>query len=542
MTKLFISYRRADSRKDAGRIYDRLVEAFGKENIFKDVDNIPLGRDFRGVLREAVAQCDVLLAIIGQQWLSIKDEHGNRRLDNPSDFVRIEIESALQRENCLVIPALVDNAAVPHANDLPPDLRALAFRNAIQVRDDPDFHNDVSRLIGELKQHYGENPQPAAKPQPQKRSYDVLAAINDFYRAFDDSQWERAREILAEIRVSEKAPRVFNVDMQEKEIWNAIEAEAREREYEVLRLMAGRANKQQVREALQVFWQDFPDYDPDNIADKVRLDSPHPQHSTPIAAPRLAQHHEVKTVLPAPFEWIDIPAGRVTLVPRASDEEYSYLKTDTTVDVPAFVIAKYPITNAQYAKFVDAGGYQQQKWWTEVGWRQREKEGWTEPLYWGDEKWNSAEQPVVGVCWYEALAFCLWLTEMSGEQITLPTEAGWQWAAQGADEYVYPWGNRWDASCCNTWESGIGNATPVQQYEGRGDSPFGVVDMAGNVWEWGLTNYNTGVNEMNIRAGRLVVRGGSWHSDLEYAQTICRVRSLSTDRFRSRGFRIAKMA
>ena len=151
MPKIFISYRRADSRKDAGRIYDRLIEAFGKENVFKDVDSIPLGKDFQGILREAVAQCDVQLAIIGKQWLTIKDTHGDRRLDNPSDFVRIEIESALQRDSCRVIPIIIDNAPIPHADDLPLVLRELAFKNATIVRDDSDFHSDVTKIIDEIR-------------------------------------------------------------------------------------------------------------------------------------------------------------------------------------------------------------------------------------------------------------------------------------------------------------------------------------------------------------------------------------------------------
>src|SRR5690349_4361221 len=145
MPRIFMSYRRADSRKDAGRIYDRLVEAFGRENIFKDLDNIPLGVDFRQVLVQAVSRSDVMLVIIGQHWLNIKGEVGNRRLESVEDFVRVEIESGLGREKCLVIPLLVDHAGMPAPEDLPPSMRKLAFHNALEVRDDPDFHGDVTR-------------------------------------------------------------------------------------------------------------------------------------------------------------------------------------------------------------------------------------------------------------------------------------------------------------------------------------------------------------------------------------------------------------
>ena len=96
MPKIFISYRREDSIGIAGRIYDRLCLKFGRESVFMDVDAIPLGVDFRQHLTDAVGQCDILLAVIGERWLTIAD-HGHRRLDNPADFVRIEIETALQR-------------------------------------------------------------------------------------------------------------------------------------------------------------------------------------------------------------------------------------------------------------------------------------------------------------------------------------------------------------------------------------------------------------------------------------------------------------
>jgi hypothetical protein len=144
---IFISYRREDSPDISGRIYDSLVLRFGAKAIFKDVDSIPLGVDFKRYLEKQVEQCNVLLAVIGKSWL--KKRIGKRRLDNPSDFVRIEIASALRRE-IPVIPLMVNNARMPSEADLPEDLRGLVFRNSISIRPDPDFHNDMNRLIKEL--------------------------------------------------------------------------------------------------------------------------------------------------------------------------------------------------------------------------------------------------------------------------------------------------------------------------------------------------------------------------------------------------------
>jgi TIR domain len=155
-TTIFISYRRQDSGDVTGRIYDRLVQQFGREAIFKDVDSIPLGVDFRGVLDKAVGQCNLLLAIIGRQWLGSQNESGAQRLDDPRDFVRIEIESAMRRD-IPVIPLLVQGAGMPGENDLPPSLQALVFRNAIPIRPDPDFHRDIDRLIKGIELHFKNN-------------------------------------------------------------------------------------------------------------------------------------------------------------------------------------------------------------------------------------------------------------------------------------------------------------------------------------------------------------------------------------------------
>jgi len=150
---IFISYRRSDSQDVTGRIYDRLISHFGKDAVFKDVDSIPFGVDFRKYLGDIVGRCSVLLVVIGDQWVQAMDNPiGNRRLDNPRDFVRIEIEAALQR-GIPVVPLLVKGARMPSEDDLPSSLKELVYRNAALVRYDPDFHIDVNRLIKSLEAH-----------------------------------------------------------------------------------------------------------------------------------------------------------------------------------------------------------------------------------------------------------------------------------------------------------------------------------------------------------------------------------------------------
>ena len=145
MSGIFISYRREETAAYAGRIRDRLVQEFGQDQVFMDVDTIELGLDFTKVIDEAVAEVDILLCIIGRDWLIIEDGNGKPRIDDPADFVHLEIANAIKRD-IRVIPILVGNAEMPTADQLPPDLPSLSKRNALKLSD-TRFHTDVDQLI-----------------------------------------------------------------------------------------------------------------------------------------------------------------------------------------------------------------------------------------------------------------------------------------------------------------------------------------------------------------------------------------------------------
>jgi len=147
--RIFISYRREDSLGSAGRIYDHLVDYFGRDQIFMDVDTIQPGLDFVKVIDSTLNDIDILIAVIGPSWLTVKDVSGNLRLDNPEDFVRLEIATALKRD-IRVIPVLVEGASPFRGTDLPDDLRLLARRNAIEISHNR-FTSDIQRLVSALK-------------------------------------------------------------------------------------------------------------------------------------------------------------------------------------------------------------------------------------------------------------------------------------------------------------------------------------------------------------------------------------------------------
>jgi hypothetical protein len=149
--KVFISYR----RDAAGAMLAASTIGWGASSggppdlVFMDVDAIPLGVNFVAVLREEVTKCNVLLAIIGPNWLHVRDERGNRRLDDPNDFLHVEIATALQR-GIPVIPILLDGTSIPRTDQLPKELEELALRHGLDVRH-ASFHNDMDKLINGLR-------------------------------------------------------------------------------------------------------------------------------------------------------------------------------------------------------------------------------------------------------------------------------------------------------------------------------------------------------------------------------------------------------
>jgi TIR domain len=165
--QIFISYRREDSAASAGRVYDRLSGRFRSSRIFIDVDNIAPGIDFVAALEKSVGSCDVLISVVGARWLTATDEDGKRRLDDPEDFVRLEIATALKR-GIRVIPVLVDGASMPRSSDLPDDLKSLVRLQALKVSQDR-FRSDSEPLITAVDQALEE-----ARAERRKRSLTSL--------------------------------------------------------------------------------------------------------------------------------------------------------------------------------------------------------------------------------------------------------------------------------------------------------------------------------------------------------------------------------
>lgn len=215
--------------------------------------------------------------------------------------------------------------------------------------------------------------------------------------------------------------------------------------------------------------------------------------------------------------------GVMTLPPLLTDPlagPFLYGEAKERRSVAPFQAGVYPITNAQYAQFMAAGGYDRREWWSETGWRWRQGEPaypWPldRPNFWEDSRWNRTNQPVVGVTWYEAEAFCNWLSAVYGRLYRLPTEAEWERLAREQDGRAYPWGETWQEDRANTRESNIGQTSAVGLFP-DGASLTGAYDCAGNVWEWCADWYDK--NETDR-----VLRGGSWSNNQIVAR--CAIRN-----------------
>ncbi|MEE8523431.1 MAG: SUMF1/EgtB/PvdO family nonheme iron enzyme [Thermoanaerobaculia bacterium] len=273
--------------------------------------------------------------------------------------------------------------------------------------------------------------------------------------------------------------------------------------------------------------------------------------------------------------WLEVPAGSFTMGSADGDEfGKDWERPAHEVELPRFWISRHPVTNAQFRPFVDGGGYAERGYWTEAGWRWRQgaepdlsfysdfpeetrqaiadwfagrpAEKRDRPFFWNDPRRAGANRPVIGVTWYEAVAFMRWLEKhyleagkvpglpaesAAGAEVKLPSEAQWEKAARGSDGRLWPWQGGFEPGCCNTSETELGETCAVGIFPG-GRSPSGADDMAGNVLEWTTTVWDqerfaypySDVDGRGEIEGNLprVIRGGSYYYNKEDARCAAR--------------------
>lgn len=258
------------------------------------------------------------------------------------------------------------------------------------------------------------------------------------------------------------------------------------------------------------------------------------------------------------MDFIRIPSGTLIM----GDNRLHDASPQHRLTLAAFELGKYPVTNADYHAFVSSGGYKTESYWTTMGWKWQRGRLVTSsaaqdplPAFRDEPRLNQPRCPVVGVSWYEAMAFCGWLSTRDNAQYRLPTEAEWEYAARGADtRRNFPWGEKFERGRANTAEAGFGGTTPVSHFP-AGVSLFGVWDMAGNVFEWTLSKWGANWQELQYvypyrpasdwddptGSGARIMRGGSWFNNHPEALCAHRARYLAGSRGSNIGFRVLKI-
>jgi formylglycine-generating enzyme required for sulfatase activity len=381
---------------------------------------------------------------------------------------------------------------------------------------------------------------------PQINPATVISAAAS---AMEKGQFDHAVFLLKQAKANGFTSRFIKIDAILAEAETALDRQAylreAEREYkQIAELVHMKRTRNLGCEAFRAFNKDYPDYDPDCLGQTCG-DTP-----APTAYSATTERIEVSltpTLTPAPtpppavfslplLEWCEIPAGIVSVEeinPNGQPNRKPYF-------VDMFGVSKYPVTNAQYECFLqDPMGYANLAWWQfsshAHAWRMNNPQ--PKP-----SRFKGDERPRETVNWYDALAFCNWLSARTSMTITLPTQAQWQRAARGDDNRLFPWGDNFDPNRCNARESEIKMTTLVMRYP-NGISPYGVYDMTGNVWEWCLNAKSDHDNHIDITSNEeRAVHGGSFVSVHQRSQISFHYHLNPQTYYASIGFRVVHLA
>lgn len=463
--KLFISYARVDKPYCV-----QIVETLDVHEVWYD-QRLHAGQQWWTEIQRRLNWCDGIIYLLSPD--SVRSEYCQRELN---------IARSLGKH---VFPVLIHAGA-----QIPQDLANIQYADLSRGL----TAEAVKLLLNSIyiAERYGQTAvapalvqtETVAASEPLAVETSPQTMMDTIAEAMEAQEYDRAVFLLKQLREIGQTWSYINLEAVLHEAESALERQAYQREaareYTPILALIRRSRTREIGlQAFAEFRNHFPDYDPENLASTYTL-----------------------AMIPM-LEWCSIPEGEVTV---------EYEKKSLTYLVDAFQISKYPITNAQYQVFLDAeNGYKNPKWWEFSPHAQRWHEQNPDPLL---AKFAWGSHPRANICWYEAVAFCNWLGYVSGMKIGLPTEAQWQRAAQGDDGRLYPWGNTFEHSLANSQENKLRMTTPVKNYEG-GASPYGVYDMAGNVWEWCVNPDGSQTRKLEIRVedSPRAVRGGSFISN-----------------------------
>lgn len=525
--RIFISYARVDKG-----ICTKITQTIDIYDIWFD-QRLYVGEDWWEEILRRLEWCDSFIYLLSPDSVS-------------SEYCRREYNLA-RKLGKHILPILIDgNTVIPKdlgrfqyldlSKGMGIDAVKMLF-NALYMVDQKIQKNKPQAPISEITQ--------SDIAPPALNATTIIGKAAD---AMESGKFDEAVFLLKQAKEKGYNSKFVNIDALLGEAEVLLERQAMlkvvEQEYQTISELVKRpATRKLGCQAFRAFRKDFPDYDPDNLlqycsnTNTANTNNGHQvlQAGANAVVPRIgivsnpapasasatqSQESQLDTISLSPdeplplLEWCTIPAGRLTLMETTNPDTGA---TAQTIKVGQFVMAKYPVTNAQFDVFVkDPQGYANDKWWQfssyAIDWHRKNPK----PL---EPRFGGADRPRENVCWYEAMAFCNWLGDRINKMVTLPTRHQWRRAAQGDTTNLYPWGTDFDKNACNTRESRIRMTTLVMRYM-NGASPFGVYDMAGNVWEWCLdiANEYSQADPLKSNAPRTVM-GGSYKTSYQRAQS-----------------------
>jgi len=571
--KIFVSYARVDKPYCI-----RIIETLHAHDVWYD-QRLYAGQDWWKEILRRLDWCEVFIYLLSPDSVA-------------SLYCRRELEIALRLKRD-IIPVLINRETV-----LPETMKEWQYVDLCDNLTVENVAQLLNAILVVERQRAGASPKlsaasDAAESNPASIA-NPAALISKAVSALEKGDYDNAILLLKQAKSSGYQSRFVSLDkllrIAESAVAERSETREAQREYQhIVALFAFESTRKLACEALAEFRLEFGDYDPRGLrrlcengatARAAEGGAPRPSaartagrppanapNASPSQAPvkhgpnepaARAQAHaaparalaaeiarpeiiaasderaiddaglSVKEVLPM-LQWCDVPHGTVTLSSIVgADEDFG----EVTEQVDNFVMSKYPVTNAQFAIFAKAeDGYRNPRWW---GFSEHARRWFNLGKGVAEARFSGDDRPRENVNWYEAMAFAGWLGNLLQMKISLPTIAQWQRAAKGDDDRYYPWGDEFDEEHCNTLETGLKSTTPVDRYH-KGVGPYGVYDMAGNIWEWTL---NTAAAADAGRDFRRAVAGGSFVSPCDRAQTSFRYYLDPRVRYSSIGIRL----
>jgi formylglycine-generating enzyme required for sulfatase activity len=491
--KIFINYRRVESLNQAQHLKTLFDKAFDEKRVFLDVRGIDGGENWLQTLERQVAACDAMVVLIGKEWTNLKDEHGNRRLDDPHDKVRFEISQALLR-NLPIVPVSIDGAAIPKAAQLPDNLMQLALIQAMPLRGE-SFTQDAAAIIERLRVLLAKLRQRgipmwsaglgflaalaagvAAGPMILNRSGLPMLGVT----LPGDEQLRRSLvETQRRVDEAENGARAAGQRLAQAEL-TAKSAETAHQST-LQRLSAAEKERDDISGRLAIAQKERDEARREVASANVKIRDLEAR-STPIAA----AGRTIRDCSDCP-ELVVVPAGKF-MMGSADGNANEKPVHEVTIPQP-FAVGKYEVTFAEWEACVAGGGCMSNK----------------SP---GDAGWGKGRRPVINVSWHDAKEYVSWLSRRTGQSYRLLTEAEWEYAARARSTSAYAGGDNIGTGNANC--DGCGSQWDKKQTAPVGSfapNAFGLYDMHGNVWEVCEDNWH------NDYTGNPPADGSVWRGD-----------------------------